>query len=294
MNIEDIKKLAKPIDELNFYISMFDIFKTKNIKLISGNNFWVIDKIIKFKNYFIPLDSVSMVEIGRLQISPCPFFALLLAGAIIPERSIFYSSIGFPLIALGFLGLVVIVVINMILPYTMTIRLNNGIFCTYVSYKKDFIQKITEKMQECINNGKGDYNFMLNQGKIVYNDNSINFRGDNNKTGDFISGTGSTKNVRNSDNIHTIYNTNTGLSSKDWANLEEFFTMRQKEFSMGDRNYKICGHLATYSQRKDESGLNKYLRTIGGEALKSILSSGTSTITIAAIKTILQKVISKK
>ena len=175
----------------------------------------------------------------------------------------------------------------------MTIRLNNNMFCTYMNGNKQFIQRIMEKMQECINNRKGEYNFMLNQGRIEYNDNhSINIEGNN--KGDIIA-SGAHKTIHENNN-NTIYQqqNKTGLTVEDWTNLEKFFVLRRQEFSSSDRNYKICNNLVTYTQRKDAGKIKEYLQKIGKEGIMMLLNAGTNAVAMNTIKPILQKILSLK
>lgn len=177
----------------------------------------------------------------------------------------------------------------------MIIRLNNNIFCTYMSYKKSFIQEMMIKMQECINNRKGEYNFMLNQGKIEYNDNhSINIGGS--VGGDFIAAGANKETHENNNNttINHLQQNNTGLTIEDWMNLEKFFILRRQEFSSSDRNYKICNNLATYTQRKDAGKIKEYLQKIGKEGIRMLLNAGTNVVDAVAMETvkpILQKIL---
>lgn len=296
MNLGDNLKSSNLKYSFNIYISLFDLFKTARFKLITGENFLVSDGILQFKNYFIPLDAVSMVEMGRIQITSWPFLVILVVGYILYENSMLLQSIGGLLGALGFVGWIIIVILNIILPYIMIIRLNNNIFCTYMSYKKSFIQEMMIKMQECINNRKGEYNFMLNQGKIEYNDNhSINIEGGVGR--DFIAPGANKTTYENSNNTTTINHpkqNNTGLTVEDWTNLEKFFVLRRQEFSSSDRNYKICNNLATYSQRRDAGKIKGYLKTIGKEGIRMLLNAGTNAVAMETVKPILQKILSLK
>ncbi len=295
MNLGDNLKNSNLKNSLNIYISLFDFFKTAKFKLITGENFLVSDGILQFKNYFIPLDAVSMVEMGRIQITSWPFLVILVVGYILYENSMLLQSIGGLLGAIGFVGWIIIVILNIILPYIMIIRLNNNIFCTYMSYKKSFIQEMMIKMQECINNRKGEYNFMLNQGKIEYNDNhSINIGGS--VGGDFIAAGANKETHENNNNttINHLQQNNTGLTIEDWMNLEKFFILRRQEFSSSDRNYKICNNLATYTQRKDAGKIKEYLQKIGKEGIRMLLNAGTNVVDAVAMETvkpILQKIL---
>ena len=192
MNMGDVAKSAKavsqiinPIDPLNIYVNFFDLFKLQKMKVISGDNFVVSNGILQCQNYFIPLDSVSIVEMARIQLSPWFFIGMFTIGIVLSIFNVYlsreyyvYFTLAAPVLIWGLILSAAVIYINTKLPYTMTIRLNNNMFCTYMNGNKQFIQKIMDKMQECINNRKGEYTFMLNQGKIEYKDNhSINIGG---------------------------------------------------------------------------------------------------------------------
>lgn len=297
-----VKEIINPIDPLNTYVNFFDLFKMQKMKVISGDNFVVSNGILQCQNYFIPLDSISIVEMARIQLSPWFFLCLFTIGIALSMFNVYlyreyFVSFTFatPMLVFGFILSAVVIFINTKLPYTMTIRLNNNMFCTYMNGNKQFIQEIMKKMQECINNRKGEYTFMLNQGKIEYKDNhSINIGGS--VGGDFIAA-GANKETHENNNNTTINHSqqnNTGLTVEDWAHLENFFILRRQEFPNNDRNYKICNNLATYTQRRDAGKIKGYLQTIGKEGIRMLLSAGTNVVDAVAMETvkpILQKIL---
>ncbi len=300
MNMEEIKKVMKPIDPLNIYFNLFDLFRIQKVKLITGDNFIVSDGILKCQNYFIPLDSISLVEMARIQLSPWFSIGIFFFGLFVSVFNVFVYRehntqipyTGF-LIGFGFVLSASVIFLNTKLPYTMTIRLNNNLYCTYMNRNKRFIQDIMDKMQECINNRKGEYTFMLNQGKIEYNDNhSINIGGG--VGGDFIA-SGANKEIH--ENSHNIINrpqNKTGITAEDWVNLEKYFIMKQQDFPIGDRNYKICNNLITYTQKKDAGKIKSYLQTIGKEALRMLFVAGTNVAAMETVKPIVNKILSLK
>lgn len=313
MNMGDVAKSAKavrqiinPIDPLNIYVNFFDLFKLQKMKVISGDNFVVSNGILQCQNYFIPLDSVSIVEMARIQLSPWFFIGMFTIGIVLSIFNVYlsreyyvYFTLAAPVLIWGLILSAAVIYINTKLPYTMTIRLNNNMFCTYMNGNKQFIQKIMDKMQECINNRKGEYTFMLNQGKIEYKDNhSINIGGSVGR--DFIAPGANKTTYENSNNTNTVNyprQDNKGLTVEDWIKLEKFFVLRRQEFSSSDRNYKICNNLATYSQRKDAGKIKGYLQTIGKEGIRMLLSAGTNVVDAVAMETvkpILQKILSLK
>lgn len=295
-----VRQIINPINPLNIYVNFFDLFKLQKMKVISGDNFVVSNGILQCQNYFIPLDSISIVEMARIQLSPWFFIGIFVMGVVLSMFNTFlyreyyiFFTFATPMLVFGFILSAIVIFINTKLPYTMTIRLNNNMFCTYMNGNKQFIQRIMEKMQECINNRKGEYNFMLNQGRIEYNDNhSINIEGNN--KGDIIA-SGAHKTIHENNN-NTIYQqqNKTGLTVEDWTNLEKFFVLRRQEFSSSDRNYKICNNLVTYTQRKDAGKIKEYLQKIGKEGIMMLLNAGTNAVAMNTIKPILQKILSLK
>ncbi len=306
MNIEDITKAAKiivnPVDPLNIYYNFFDIFKLQRMKTITGDNFVVSNGILQCQNYFIPLDSISIVEMTRIQISPIFPITILVLGMFLSLFNIYLYNEYFikmpfaiQMFIFGFLLTVAVTFINTKLPYMLTIRLNNNIFCTYTNSNKKFIQDIMKKMQECINNRKGEYKFMLNQGTIQYNDShSIQIENVSNSPIEIYNenakkeiGGNEIKNVCNSQSSKS-------LTLQDWMTLEKFFIMRQKEFSVNDRNYKICSNLLTYSKEREIGKFRKYLGVIGKEAIRTLFTTSTNVAAMETVKPIIQKILSLK
>lgn len=306
MNMEDIKKAAKmvvnPVDPLNIYLDLFDLFKMQNMKAISGDNFVVSNGILQCQNYFIPLDSICIVEMARIQLSPWFFILILVFGLFLSICNVYLYNmyyikfpIAIPMFIFGLVLTAVVTFVNTKLPYTMTIRLNNNNFCTYTNRNKEFIQKIMDKMQECINNRKGEYKFMLNQGKIEYkDDHSINIGGAPNSSIE-IYNENAKKEISGDEikNIGNAQNSNT-LTLQDWMTLEKYFTMRQKEFSMNDRNYKICSNLITYSRQREIGKFRKYLGVIGKEAIRTLFTASTNVAAMETVRPIVQKILSLK
>jgi len=281
---------------------MSSLINTKN-KTITGDKFYVGEGILKCNNYFISLDSICTVEIGRRQDSVSTFIMLIIIGIIIClfSLSLFNldTDVGFMGIFIGiifsvggFLGLNHVRKSNEKIPYSMAIHLSNNSIYTYYSLDKDFILRIMDVIQTCINDRRGGYYILNNEERIEKVDNSIHIGDNFSGSGDIIGGTGATKNTGN---INTYTTNNNGISTEEWVNLEKFFMMRQQEFSVGDRNYKICNNLANYSQRKEASKIKIYLQKIGAEGIKMLLNAGTNVVDSVAMETvkpILQKILS--
>lgn len=299
MNINNSNSLQNALD-------ISGIVNKKN-KTITGDKFYVGEGILRCDNYFISLDSVCMVEIKRGQSSFAVFILVILCGILLCLLSIplILSKIefgfegfffGISIIAGGVLGIYFIQHSNKTTPYSMVIHLNDNSSYAYNSLDKEFILEVIEVVQSCINDRKGGYNILMNQGKIERNDNSINIGSMDSFSGNIIGAGGSNTISGNGDNIvnKPIKEKNTGLTAEEWMNLEEYFVMRQKEFAKSDRNYKICGNLVTYSQRKDAGNIKKYLQTIGKEAVKTIFSVGTNVAAMQIVKPIINKILSLK
>lgn len=282
-------------------LDMSSILNTKN-KTITGDRFYVGEGILKCDNYFISLDSICMVEIGRRQNSASSFILIIILGIILCVFSLLLCSldaqmgitgifIGFLVSVGGFLGLNHIRKSNEKIPYSMSIHLSDNSTYFYYSLDKNFILDIMEVIQSCINDRRGGYNILNNEEKIERIDNSIHIGDNFNGTGDIIGGTGATKNAGNT---NTYTTNNNGILPEDWVNLEKFFMMRQNDFPIGDRNYKICSNLAAYSQRKEAGKIKDYLQKIGREGIKMLFSASTNVAAMETVKPIVQKILSLK
>ena len=75
-----VRQIINPINPLNIYVNFFDLFKLQKMKVISGDNFVVSNGILQCQNYFIPLDSISIVEMARIQLSPWFFIGIFVIG----------------------------------------------------------------------------------------------------------------------------------------------------------------------------------------------------------------------
>lgn len=285
-------------------LNSLNIFEMPNMrnKTITGDRFYVGEGILKCDNYFISLDSICTVEIRRRKNSDSAFILIIALGVILGIISLLISILdtyrGFSgvfmsiiIVICGFIGLHCTHKSNEKIPYAMSIHLSDNSSYSYYSMDKNFILDIMDVIQACINDRRGGYNILNNEEKIERIDNSIHI-GDNFKgTGDIIGGSGATKNAGNT-NTYTTYNN--GISSDDWINLEKFFTMRQQEFSVGDRNYKICSNLIEYSREKNPTKLIKYLGVIGKETIRTLFTASKNAAAMEVVRPIIQKLLSYK
>ena len=264
-----------------------------NKRTISGDSFYVGEGVLKCDNYFLSLDSICVVEIGRVQKSIRLCILIIILGILIcmiPNKFFW----GFVIIIAGSLGIYVTGVINKNIPYSLTIRLNNNMSFTYESLNRKFMEEVMEVIQSCINDRRGGYNILLNQGKIEHNNNSINIGGNISDSNIDIIAPGGSKSI-GGDSSNTIYkqqNGDIGLTAEEWENLEKYFMMTQKEFPVNDINYKICRNLINYSHEKSTEKLKRYFGIIGQEAIKTILSVSTNVATTEVIRSIIQKILS--
>lgn len=263
-----------------------------NKRTISGDSFYVGEGVLKCDNYFLSLDSICMVEMGRFQKSIGLGIFFIICGILLCiYREMFIYGI-FVIIA-GVFGIYIIGKTNEKIPYSLTIRLSNNMSFTYQSLNRIFMEEIMEVIQSCINDRRGGYNILLNQGKIEHNNNSINISGNNGSINDVIAQGGSKTVGR--DSINTTgkqENGDIGLTVEEWENLERFFMMRQKEFQVNEINYMICGNLLTYSREKNMEKLKKYLGRIGRETIKTILNVSTNVAATEVVRPIIEKILS--
>lgn len=290
MNINNSNSLQNALD-------ISGIVNKKN-KTITGDKFYVGEGILRCDNYFISLDSVCMVEMGRRQDSVAHYIFMIAIGILL--SMIFYPiaalkitfgiyglTLGVSLVILGILAICFVYKSNEKIPYSITIHLNNNFTCAYYSLDKNFLLKIMDVIQSCINDRRGGYNILMNQGKIeqiTNNGGKFYYARDD----------GTINDSSKEKTVITTTNKETGLTAEDWMNLEEFFMMKRKEFPVDDKNYKICSNLITCSQGKDANTLKKYLQTIGKEAVKTIFASTTDVVSMQIVKPIINKILSLK
>lgn len=265
-----------------------------NKRTISGDSSYVGEGVLKCNNYFLSLDSICVVEMGRNQNPSWYGILFIIAGVLmclIPDMLI----AGIITIIFGIFIMYIIGKTNEKIPYSLTIRLSNNMLFTYQNLNKAFMEKIMEVIQSCINDRKGEYHIMLNQGKIEHNNNSINIGGSINDSNINIVTQGGSKTI-SGDNINTINkqqeNCNKGLTVEEWENLERFFMMCQKEFQVNEINYIVCGNLLTYSHEKNIEKLKKYLGRIGRETIKTILNVSTNVAATEVVCLIIEKILS--
>lgn len=297
------------LNNSNALQNAFDLsdFANKKNKTISGDRFYVGEGILRCDNYFISLDSICVVELGRRQNSIASLILLILIGIIICVFSLLLCIlnilvgisgmlIGILLVALGFLGIYYTRKSNEKIPYSMIIHLSDNSTYAYHCLNKKFILDIMDVIQACINDRRGGYNILMNQGKIERNNNSINIGNMDNFGGNIIGAGGSNTISGNGDNVvnKSVKRNDTGLTAEDWMNLEKFFMMRRKEFPADDKNYKICSNLVACSQRKDVGTMKRYLQTIGNEAVRLIFTASTNVAAMEVVRPIINKILSLK
>lgn len=263
-----------------------------NKRTISGDSFYVGEGVLKCNNYFLSLDSICMVEMGRFQKSIGLCILLIILGILtfmIPNM----FFVGFIIIIVGSLGIYIIGEINQKIPYSLTIRLSNNMSFTYESQNRVFMEEVMEVIQSCINDRRGGYNILLNERKIEHN-NSINIGGNINDSNIDIIAPGGSKSI-SGDSINTInkqQNVEIGLTAEEWENLEEFFMKSQKEFQIYEINYIICGNLSIYSHEKNIEKLKRYLGIIGRETIKTILNVSANVAATEVVRPIIEKILS--
>lgn len=263
-----------------------------NKRTISGDSFYVGEGVLKCNNYFLSLDSVCVVEMGRNQNPLWYGILFIIAGALLCLIPYMFIA-GIIMVIFGIFIMYIIGKINEKIPYSLTIRLSNNMSFTYQSLNRVFMEEIMEVIQSCINDRRGGYNILLNQGKIEHNNNSINISGNNGSINDVIAQGGS-KTV-GGDSINTTVkqeNGDIGLTVEEWEHLERFFMMRQKEFQVNEINYMICGNLLTYSHEKNLEKLKKYLGRIGRETIKTIINVSTNIAATEVVRPIIEKILS--
>lgn len=193
-----------------------------NKRTISGDSFYVGEGVLKCNSYFLSLDSICVVEMGRNQ-NPSWYGILFIIAGVLMCLMPYMFIAGIIMVIFGIFIMYIIGKINEKIPYSLTIRLSNNMSFTYQSLNRVFMEEIMEVIQSCINDRRGGYNILLNQGKIEHNNNSINISGNNGSINDVIAQGGSKTVGR--DSINTTgkqENGDIGLTVEEWENLEIF------------------------------------------------------------------------
>ena len=166
-NLDNANKTSRMNNLISLNTS--GLINTKN-KTITGERFYVGEGILKCDNYFISLDSICIVEIGRRQKSDSSYISTIIIGIVISIFSLMLFNIdedagmtmlyiGGSICIFGALGLFFNRKSNEKIPYSLSIQLNNNYTCTYYSLDKGFILDIMEVIQSCINDRRGVYSY---------------------------------------------------------------------------------------------------------------------------------------
>lgn len=138
------------------------VLKSNDTKQISGENFYIGDGIIRWDNFFVPLDHVVLVakyqkqkEISRFALLAVGFgiflflFALLLISISLEMFiSVFTLSLTFLFIGGGVLYYELL---HKKRPYYVRIKLSSGDQFYVMNTEEEFIDKVIDVIECCIN-----------------------------------------------------------------------------------------------------------------------------------------------
>lgn len=232
-------------------------------KVLESNIFTVGHGVIDGKDYFIPLKAISMVSVFKPAVS-------LTAGIVAIIISIFLfclkitatTALGGWTLAFGILFIVIRLVNAKVIGYCLAVNLNNGYTFIVYSAKKEFLYKICDTMQKCIDEENTVYMVNAQDNSIHitknYDDHSTN------KT--VVSGA-----------VHagrdlSIRNESKKLDDKDWEILTKFFDQKLNDVSPDRPDYNVYVKLDKCAKAKDEDTLRHMFRKSGMKAVNALIA----------------------
>lgn len=286
-----------------------DIKNLKNLfnnKIVQGENFFIGSGTLIFENYFIALNSISVVTLNKVQDIPMsgPIICLILCALflLIPVSIIRIICI----LIMVYLVLLIYLIWrkNKNKIYTLRIDLCNGEHYLYSHNDEKFICQIADVIRMCIDDRGRTFTIVSNENRIEnYIDQSV--KGNNNqyigKAKNIATGNGMVndfgKKNKINDNVMSNVHGNMEnvrldnvLTENEWKMLEQFLSDRQLKV-IGADNKENCKNVLNDVRKKDAKGLKRRLQQIGKQAIVDIFFKGASEAMQEKVKFLLQKIL---
>ena len=283
-------------------IEMKDLKKLFNKKVLRGENFFIGDGTLAFKNYFISLNSIAVVTLNQVQDMSLGRYVI---GLVVCALLFFIV----PLIAIKVISAAAIVFCAVMVYsiwsknknkiYTLQIDLINGSHYMYLHNNKEFICQVADLIRMCID-GKGKtFTIVSNENKIenyidqsVTGDNNMymgkarNIASDNSTVNDF----GKKNKIRDNIILDNHEKTEIILNENEWDVLEQFLAERQMRMYGTDYENSSREILNDIGKR-DVKSLKDKLKKLGKKGISEIFFKGTEAVAQVAIKAILGKIL---
>ncbi len=254
---------------------------TKN-KTMQGENFRLGEGVLECDNFYIVLDSISVVEIKKTGDIPI-FMAVvgIILGAfclLIPWDIMKYA--GCFLILMSIVNMLLTMQRNKTKLHTLKIGINSGKEFTFQNPDIEFLREVMAAIKECINGKKETYFINMEDNRITQNFENVkgNFvTGSNIGAGaTFMNATDQAQQSGNKVENHVNENHAGILNDAEWEQLQNFFEARKKEYPLTDENYSSCENLENCAKEKNAEKMKEYIQMIGGAAFKALITAGVS------------------
>ena len=264
----------------------------KKDKSLKVDDFYVGKGVIDCDNFFIPLDAVSRVSIARQPGLPrtlCIIIAILgLLWLLLPVGELRIFGL-FIILAGGFLWWIAPTINKNRICY-LTIKLNNNTTQIFESKNKDFLLKVMDVMERCINDRRGGYDVSITNQTINYTD--------DHSVGKITNNGGTMSDIKphivgRDDNHFVNYGNDVnvtikhGLTEDDWKILEQFFSEKMKSVKPNSNNYKAYEQMKNTAINKDEKRLSDMMKKIGKDSIETVIVSGVGEVFKAKVLPIL-------
>ena len=283
-------------------IEMKDLKKLFNKKVLRGENFFIGDGTLAFKNYFISLNSIAVVTLNQVQDMSLGRYVI---GLVVCALLFFIV----PLIAIKVISAVAIVFCAVMVYsiwsknknkiYTLQIDLINGSHYMYLHNNKEFICQVADLIRMCIDDKGKTFTIVSNENRI---ENFI----DQSVTGDNNMYMGKAKNIASGNSVindfgkknkfkdNMLLNENTSnqtvIKESEWEILEEFLAEQQVRM-YGTENEDKCREFLYDVGQRDVKSLKDKLKKMGQKGIAEMFFEGVEKVAQVAIKAILAKVL---
>lgn len=249
-------------------------------KSMTGENFYVGEGFLTFRNYYLPLSAVSMVKLTEdksLNMLSCKF--LLIAGIIfllLPLELGLLRAFGLFAIIVGGAGGLFVNWQNKNKNYYLSIYVDSGNVLSFAHKNSEFILKAMAVIKNCIKDQSMRMYVDMRQEHIEQNigemnmfyKNESNVNSGNTTYGNMnVAGDGSTifDNGNNSNLSGVVFGDNNNVNSitdSEWQQLTDYFEKRKLDFEEGDYKRGICERIAGYAKSRDVGKLKNYLNQV--------------------------------
>ena len=196
-------------------IEMKDLKKLFNKKAFQGENFFIGDGTLVFKNYFISLNSIAVVTLNQVKDMSLKCYVIALIISVL-------SFLVIPIVIVRVISAAAIVLCAVTLYliwsknknkiYTLRIDLSNGSHYMYLHNNKEFICQVADVIRMCIDDRGKVFTIVSNENRIEnYIDQSVT--GNNNM---FV---GKAKNIASGNSVVNDFGKKNKFSGRYWKSF---------------------------------------------------------------------------